>query len=68
MANSLINGVPAAESLPAPDPKPATVPTWGYRDGEARLFELEPGAPLPSGWADSPAKVADPEPQGKKRK
>lgn len=33
-----------------------TTPTWGYsRSGEARVFELEDGANLPVGWADSPA-------------
>jgi len=31
--------------------------TWGYRRGEARLFELSAGAQLPRGWYDSPARV-----------
>lgn len=29
-------------------------PAWGYREGEARLFE---DGELPEGWVDSPAKV-----------
>lgn len=33
------------------------VPTWGYKAGEARIFDLEAGESLPSGWVDSPAKV-----------
>ncbi|MCD1644156.1 hypothetical protein [Aurantimonas coralicida] len=34
----------------------ATTPTWGYsRSGDAKIFELEDGASLPIGWADSPA-------------
>lgn len=35
-------------------------PTFGYRPGEARLFELEPGEALPEGWFDTPQ--LDPEP------
>lgn len=31
------------------------IPTWLYAaDGEARLFELEPGEAWPDGWLDSP--------------
>ncbi|MTW19401.1 hypothetical protein GJ689_24735 [Rhodoplanes serenus] len=33
-----------------------TLPTWGYRPGEARLFDLAPGEALPAGWADAPAR------------
>lgn len=43
-------------------------PTWGYKAGEAQIFQLREGEDLPAGWADSPAKVgaaevapADPE-------
>lgn len=35
----------------------ATVPTWGYRQGESRIFELPHGGALPAGWYDSPAKI-----------
>lgn len=31
-----------------------TYPAWGYREGEAKIFE---DGVLPKGWADSPAKV-----------
>jgi hypothetical protein len=34
-----------------------TVPTWGYRSGEQRIFELQEGQSLPEGWYDSPAKI-----------
>lgn len=47
-----------------------TIPTWGYKADEARIFDLGEGESLPSGWVDSPAKVgavkaapADPEPE-----
>lgn len=33
------------------------VPTWGYRAGEAEIFQLAEGESLPAGWEDSPAKV-----------
>jgi hypothetical protein len=40
-----------------------TVPTWGYRQGESRIFELPAANPvLPKGWYDSPAKVPDGDP------
>jgi hypothetical protein len=29
------------------------LPTWGYRSGKARVFELAPGEALPKGWADT---------------
>lgn len=29
-------------------------PAWGYREGEAKIFE---NGVLPKGWVDSPAKV-----------
>lgn len=34
-----------------------TIPTWGYRAGEAEIFQLAEGESLPAGWEDSPAKV-----------
>lgn len=34
-----------------------TVPTWGYKAGEAKIFNLQEGEDLPAGWVDSPAKV-----------
>ena len=40
-------------------------PTWGYAEnGDARIFELEPGERLPDGWLDAPGKWAEtlPEP------
>lgn len=30
---------------------------WGYSADDARIFELDPGEPLPAGYFDSPAKV-----------
>jgi hypothetical protein len=33
------------------------IPTWGYRAGEAEIFQLAEGESLPAGWEDSPAKV-----------
>lgn len=27
---------------------------FGYRKGEAKIFELKPGQDLPSGWQDRP--------------
>ena len=32
---------------------------WGYRNGDAQIFELEPGENLPEGWVDSPAKTGE---------
>ena len=29
-------------------------PKWGYREGEARVFE---DGPLPKGWVDHPDKI-----------
>jgi hypothetical protein len=40
----------------------ATVPTWGYRKGESRIFELPAGAGLPEGWYDSPMRIPAAEP------
>ena len=59
MANSLINGTEAASPPPVPAAQPATVPTWGYdaKTGDAKLFELAPGAALPKGYVDSPDKA-----------
>ena len=34
-----------------------TIPTWGYKAGDARIFDLKEGESLPDGWADSPAAV-----------
>lgn len=34
--------------------KENTGPAWGYRAGEAKIFE---DGKLPKGWVDSPAKV-----------
>ena len=28
--------------------------TYGYRKGEAKIFDLKPGEELPSGWSDTP--------------
>jgi len=36
-----------------------SVPTWGYRKGESRIFDLPAGGKLPPGWYDSPAKIPD---------
>lgn len=29
-------------------------PTWGYRKGEAKIFDLAPGDRLPVGWSSAP--------------
>jgi hypothetical protein len=29
-------------------------PTWGYRKGEGKVFELNPGETLPEGWTEIP--------------
>jgi len=29
-------------------------PTWGYRRGEAKIFDLGEGEKLPPGWSDAP--------------
>ena len=34
-----------------------TFPCWGYREGEAKIFEVEVGGKLPRGWVDNPDKV-----------
>lgn len=35
-----------------------TIPTWGYRAGESRIFDLPADNPkLPEGWYDSPALI-----------
>ena len=31
-----------------------TIPTFGYRKGEAKIFDLKPGEKLPKGWAERP--------------
>ena len=54
MANSLINGSEAADDAASEAPA-EVIPTWGYKGGESKLFNLKPGEDLPSGWADSPA-------------
>lgn len=36
-----------------------TIPTYGYRNGEARIFQLKPGEMLPKGWRDTPAESTD---------
>jgi len=33
-------------------------PTWGYRRGEAKIFDLGEGERLPQGWYDDPKKAA----------
>jgi len=33
-------------------------PTWGYRRGEAKIFDLGEGERLPAGWYDDPKKAA----------
>jgi len=45
--------------------------TWGYRRGEAKVFDLGEGETLPAGWSDHPPKADDmppwvepPEPKG----
>lgn len=40
-----------------------TIPTFGYRAGEAKLFQLAPGEALPEGWFDTPQPDNDPEPE-----
>ena len=63
MANQLINGTEGAmvPSDPTPQVAADTVPTWGYRGDEAKIFDLKPGESLPDGWADSPAPHAAPD-------
>ena len=39
-----------------------TGPAWGYRRGEARIFD---DGVLPAGWVDSPAKVKGKAAEGK---
>lgn len=35
-----------------------TFKKWGYKDGEAKIFEVNAKDPkLPKGWVDSPAKI-----------
>lgn len=43
-----------------------TIPTWGYKDGEAQIFNLKKGEKLPAGWKDTPAadKPASDKPKG----
>lgn len=36
------------------------IPTWGYRPGKARIFELAPGEKLPPGWSDTMPKGEHP--------
>ena len=39
---------------------------WGYHASKpAKIFELEEGASLPSGWFDSPARVEAAKPKNK---
>lgn len=39
---------------------------WGYHASKpAKIFELEEGASLPSGWFDSPARVEAEKPKNK---
>lgn len=33
---------------------PDKIPSWGYRPGEGKIFELDPGEKLPAGWVDHP--------------
>lgn len=45
-----------------------TIPTWGYKGDEPKLFHLKEGEGLPSGYADSPgapAKKAAPKKKAK---
>jgi hypothetical protein len=62
--HSLINGAGAGIISPPAldkghDMSEETIPTWGYRSGEAKLFELKPGEALPDGWSDAPVAVAE---------
>lgn len=71
--HSLINGTGAGEDLPPANQElhmSDTVPTWGYKGSEAKIFELKPGEALPSGWADRPgvAPQADPVTEAEKPK
>lgn len=72
MANQLINGTEGAmapSSTPEVDPNAGKVATFGYdaATGEARLFHLEPGAALPKGFVDSPAKAKPAAPSAAKK-
>lgn len=68
--HSLINGTGAGESSsPAnsEDRMSEKIPTWGYKGGEAKIFDLEPGEKLPAGWADSPTAVVELPPEQPKK-
>lgn len=60
--HNLINGT-GADVAPSPanseDRMSEKIPTWGYKGGDSKLFELEPGEKLPAGWSDSPVAVAE---------
>lgn len=36
-----------------------TIPTFGYRRGEAKIFNLRKGEKLPKGWQDTPVVDTD---------
>ena len=61
MANSLINGASGdiAPQTVESDPNAGKVPTWGYGVDGAKLFHLDPGAALPTGYEDHPDKISD---------
>jgi hypothetical protein len=49
--------------------EPDKVPTFLYKDGEARIFHLAPGEAYPEGWHDTPQpKSPEPEPEAPKKK
>ncbi len=56
--HTLINGAGAGISPPPPENGDQMddhkIPTWGYKPGESKLFDLNPGEKLPDGWSDSP--------------
>lgn len=45
-----------------------TIPTWGYKPGEGRIFELKPGEKLPEGWLDTPQPAPDNSPEEPKKR
>lgn len=59
MANTLINGPEMAAGVQPAAAAADVVPTWGYKGGEARVFNLKPGEKLPDGWSDTPSDKSD---------
>ncbi len=63
--NTLINGAGAVMvQPPVPGEVGETIPTFGYKGSEAKLFDLKPGEALPNGWADRPNTVMNADSDG----